>query len=155
MCVIGYVSSLPGICGLEEIQRWLWGFGEMLQFALGPCEASLPCLSRQDVEEVDFQKCIVPELLIILSPPPDSACYFASVSFSPRPSKVNITSTKPLALTLVWLISFLLLVAEHSSLILLVGGVRGTCLPLSGRLHIPSPWTWQIHPFAKALSIQC
>lgn len=41
MCVIGYASSLPGICGMEKIQRWPCGSGEMLHFALGLCDASL------------------------------------------------------------------------------------------------------------------
>lgn len=47
--MIRYVSSFPGICGLEKIQRQLCRFGKMLQFFLGPLDASLPCLSRQDV----------------------------------------------------------------------------------------------------------
>lgn len=41
--------------------------GGMLQFALSPCDATLPCLSRQNFLKLDFQKFIIPELFIISS----------------------------------------------------------------------------------------
>lgn len=36
ICVIGYISSLPGICGREKIQRQPCRCGELIQFTLGP-----------------------------------------------------------------------------------------------------------------------
>lgn len=47
-----------------EVALWI---GEMLQFALSPCDATLPCLSRQNFLKLDFQKFIILELLIISS----------------------------------------------------------------------------------------
>lgn len=77
-----------------------------------------------------FKKCIVPELLINLPLPFRLPCYSYLCCSLSLTLKVTISLTKSLALSLVWFISFLLLVAEHLSLILLVGGVWGTCLPL-------------------------
>lgn len=130
MCVSGYISSLPGICGLEEIQRRLWGFGEMLQFALVLVMPLCHVWAGRMFKMLIFKKCIVPELLINLPLPFRLPCYSYLCCSLSLTLKVTISLTKSLALSLVWFISFLLLVAEHLSLILLVGGVWGTCLPL-------------------------
>lgn len=68
-CVWLGVFPLPGTWCLEKIRGWgrCSGCGEMLQLALGPCVASLLCPKRQDVENLDSQKGMRPELFIILS----------------------------------------------------------------------------------------
>ena len=87
-----------------------------------------------------------------LSPFPPSLLLFSLCCLS-LTLKVVISLTKSLALTLVWFTSFLLLVAEHLSLILLVGGIWGNCLPLlrslphsqALRLANTSFWTGSLH----------
>lgn len=90
------------------------GFWEMVQFALVPSDASLICPSRQHFFfKLDFQKYIVPELLIIIS--------LSSLLFLSLTLKININLTKSLELSLVQFFSFLLQLNTQGLILLGIG----------------------------------